>query len=70
MKPCWKEVGLSEEGAARADELLPKMLELLRSDPYGSTVAAKAAFEECVFRLEELPKRSKAFQAKYERENG
>ena len=65
MKPCWKDAGLTEEGAARADAAIDRMTALVAE--IGDDAVARSIFHEALFRVFELPKRTHAFQTKYKR---
>ena len=75
MKSCWREAGLTEEGARRADEALPHLLEGVRALSTGldstRTVESFSAtlLREVVFRLCELPRLSEAEQRRYATKN-
>lgn len=62
MKPCWRDAGLTEEGARRADAILAPMVKLV--ERAGGEVA-RLVLEEARFRVEDLPKLSPAFQEGY-----
>ena len=66
MKPCWRDYGLTEEGASCADRILEAMLALVENaGPDVSVIALR----EAVFRIRDLPTRSAAYQRKYLKEN-
>ena len=67
MKPCWKELGLTEEGAAQAEAVIDRMVTLITD--IGNRTVVNAVLEEALFRGAELPKRTPAFQAWYKQEN-
>lgn len=66
MKPRWHTAGLSEAAAEKAEEALPRVLELI--DRYGFA-AVHYAFYEADFIRNELPTRTPAFRRKYKKEN-
>lgn len=66
MKPCWRDRGLTEEGARHADRILEAMIGLVENA--GGEIT-KVVLNEAVFRLVELPSRTEAFRRKYQREN-
>lgn len=62
MKRCWRDHGLTEEGARRADRIVEAMVALVADA--GSEIAQIALYE-ARFRVEELPTRTKAYQRQY-----
>ena len=65
MSPCWGEQGLTERGALRAEAAIGRMCELVRElHPLTDIV-----YKEAVFRVVELPTRSKDFQQSYKARN-
>jgi hypothetical protein len=66
MKPCWRDRGLTGRWAALADKALPDVTRLI--EKFGRA-AVETATKEAVFRIYELPLRTKAFEKKYLKEN-
>jgi hypothetical protein len=66
MKKCWRDRGLTEDGALRADRILEAMMGLVANA--GPSVA-DIVLREAVFRLEVLPNRTIVYQRKYLKEN-
>jgi hypothetical protein len=66
-KQCWRDRGLTEEGARRADRVL-KAMEAIVAD-VGSPVA-EAVLNEATFRVEALPGRTDSFRRRYLKANG
>jgi hypothetical protein len=66
MKPCWKDGGLTEEGAALVDSVLAEVQALV--DRVGEE-AVKIALQEATFRKRELPLRTEAYRRQYLKEN-
>lgn len=69
IKLCWRDAGLTAQGARLADAALPHALAALdaaESDPY----ILRAAVDEAIFRRRELRRRRARQQARYLRENG
>lgn len=67
MKPCWLDAGVvNEEGARRADKALPTLIALLEN--FGTEVI-DIALREAKFRVNELPKLTPRYQARYRKEN-
>ena len=66
MKPCWRNYGLTERGAERADLALPTMMALVSR--VGATVAL-VVLDEAHFRLVKLPNRTEEYQRRYLKEN-
>jgi hypothetical protein len=72
MKPCWKNVGLTEPGAALADEFLPQVLALIEKNHAGGPDTLRVlecVLREVAFRTYVLPTRTPDFQEKYLKEN-
>jgi len=73
MKPCWKDLGLTEKGAAAADKVIDvvvsaeRIIELalqhLPMETQGRIIA------EAKFRANALPLRSAVYRRKYEKQN-
>lgn len=55
----WNEWGVSEEGIADCDAIMPLMLEAVRR---AGPELAKVVLEEAVFQTCELPRRTSSFQ--------
>ena len=66
MKPCWRDHGLTEDGASRADRILEAMVGLVSN---AGPVVADVVLREAAFRILELPNRTLAYQRKYLKEN-
>lgn len=67
MKPCWRDAGLTEEGARQAEEILPALIPLV--ERFGAGMV-ETALKEAKFRVFELPRRTREYQSRYRRENG
>jgi hypothetical protein len=68
MKPCWKDAGLTEVGAKRAEAALGSMLEAVELSK--SECVAKAVLREALFRWYTLPQRTKKYRENYMKKNG
>lgn len=73
MKPCWKDAGLTEStagerAATQADDAIEEMCKLL--EDIGDEGLQRIVFNEAQFRINEMPKRTVAFQLKYLKSNG
>jgi hypothetical protein len=62
MRRCWRDAGLTEDGARRADTILAGMVKLV--ERAGGEVA-RLVLKEARFRVEQLPKLTPAFQSAY-----
>lgn len=38
MKPCWEHIGLTDDGAEKADKALPMLMEVAKIMEYSSAV--------------------------------
>ena len=66
MKPCWRDAGLTEKGATKADAALNAMTKAVQK----AGDVASAVFREAIFRRDELPARSVKYQKQYLKSNG
>lgn len=66
MKPCWRNAGLTEEGAAKADAALNAMIEAVQK----AGDVAFVVYVEAMFRKNELPKRTLRYRRQYLKNNG
>ncbi|HYX20153.1 MAG TPA: hypothetical protein VFA98_04850 [Thermoanaerobaculia bacterium] len=67
MKPCWHDLGLTEEGARIADALVGELTELLKKCP---PEIEASLLTEARFRARELPKKTLDYRKRYEKDNG
>lgn len=68
MKPYWRGMGLTEEGAARADRAIPLLVEAVAI--LGDRDLARLVLREAVFRVFDLPSLTHAYQRQYRTRNG
>lgn len=66
MRPCWRDMGLTEKGADLADSVLPEVVALV--ERVGDEVV-RLALEEATFRVHGLPLRTHAFRRRYLQDN-
>jgi hypothetical protein len=66
MRPCWRDLGLTEKGAVLADSVLPELQTLV--DRVGGEVV-RLALAEATFRRHELPLRTPEYRRRYLKEN-
>ena len=66
MKPCWRDRGMTEAGAALADSVLADMQAIV--DRVGFDVAYVAMYE-AKFRKDDLPKRTDEYRRRYLKAN-
>jgi hypothetical protein len=68
MKPCWKDAGLTPEGAKIADVALAPMTVAL--ELAGTRELAKAVLNEAFFRRFDLPTKPERYRKNYMKKNG
>jgi hypothetical protein len=66
MKPCWRNRGLTENGAKIVDRVLPDVMMLVQRD---GAETVRIALEEAEFRVRDLPRLTPAYQKQYLNEN-
>jgi len=67
MKPCWRDLGLTEEGARVADTLIDDLVAWFEKCPPDME---SRLITEARFRARELPKKTFDWRKRYETENG
>lgn len=67
VKPCWQNLGLTEEGARLVDAVFPEVMALVQR--VGNTEVIRLALIEAAFRTHSLPQRSPAFRQQYLKDN-
>jgi hypothetical protein len=67
MKPCWRDLGLTEEGARVADTLVNDLTRWFEKCP---PEMEKSLLTEARFRARELPKKTFDWRKRYEKDNG
>lgn len=68
IKQCWKDVGLTKEGAAVAERAIDHLVTGLSL--IGDLDLARRILREAEFRVFHLKSHTPAFQKRYKRENG
>lgn len=66
LKPCWRDLGVTEEGERVCDALIDDLVALLKKCP--SELEA-SLLTEARFRARELPKKTLDYRKRYEEEN-
>lgn len=67
VKPCWRDLGVTEEGERVADALIDDLVAWFKKCP---PELEASLLTEARFRARELPKRTFDYRKQYEKDNG